>query len=189
MVKEAKLFLKRVREAWATEFPCLEAVDLNEVPRRPVGSNFRCADYFVARKTCYFVSFNFSQRRKGEFSVGITVSPSLDRSVLDPSEVEQPGPMSIGAYSMADFLNCQSFHWDLVNVTARTNEVLNEFGIPVSRLPENPLPNVWVPTSYALGPDGIIEQAIYDVTEKLRIAVFPRLAIECKNKRHRTGQV
>ena len=119
MGKEQKLFLKKVREAWLREFPFFKPVDLDEVPKQPKGSTFRCDDYFSTRGVCYFVSFDFSQRRQGEFLVGITVSPSREKSVLNPPEDYTPTPTNVGTYNLAKFLNRQSFRWDLVMLMPR----------------------------------------------------------------------
>ena len=179
MAKEQKLFLKRVREAWKTEFPFLKPVDLDEVPKQPKGSNFRCDDYFAARGICYFVSFDFSQRRQGEFQVGIAVSPSCEKSVLDFPEDYPPTPTNIGIYTLAKFLNRQSFRWDLVDVDAKTNAILVSLGgEPIaSQVSEN----TWKPSSYALPFEQIADEAIRDVNDKLRRFVFPKLEIATTN--------
>lgn len=177
MAKEQKLFLRKVREVWAAEFPFLKPVDLDEVPKQPKGSTFRCDDYFAARGVCYFVSFDFSQRRQGEFMVGITVSPSRDKSVLNPPENYPPSPTNVGIYNLARFLNRQSFSWDLVHVDAKTNATLVSFGAAPIPTPDYVAANVWKPSSYALPFEQIADEAIRDVSDKLRRFVFPKLEI------------
>lgn len=177
MANEQKQFLKMVREAWKTEFPFLKPVDLDEVPRQPKGSNFRCDDYFSTRGVCYFVSVDFSQRRQGEFLVGITVSPLGEKSILSPPENYTPTPTSIGTYNLAKFLNRQSFRWDLVDVDAKTNAILVSLGGAAIPTPDYVAANVWKPSSYALPFEQIADQAIRDVSDKLRRFVFPKLEI------------
>jgi len=177
MGKEQKLFLRKVREVWTAEFPFLKPVDLDEVPRQPKGSNFGCDDYFSTRGVCYFVSFDFSQRRQGEFLVGVTVSPSREKSVLSPPEDYTPTPTNIGTYNLAKFLNRQSFRWDLVDVDAKTNATLVSFGAAPIPTPDYVSANIWKPSSYALPFDQIADEAIRDVNDKLRRFVFPKLEI------------
>lgn len=177
MPNEQRQFLKMVREDWKTRFPFLNPVDLDEVPRRPKGSTFRCDDYFSTRGVCYFVSFDFSQRRQGEFLVGITVSPSREKSILSPPENYTPSPTNIGIYNLSRFLNRQSFSWDLVDVDAKTNAILTSLGgVPIVT-PDYVAANVWKPSSYALPFEQIADEAIRDVSDKLRRFVFPKLEI------------
>jgi len=177
MGKEQKLFLRQVREAWKTEFPFLKLVDLEETPKTPKGCNFRCDDYFSRRGVCYFVTFDFSQRRQGEFSIGITVSPSPEKSVLNPPEHYVPTPTNIGSYNMAVFLNRPSFRWDLVDVDAKTNAILSSLGGMPIATPAHVAANVWKPSSYASPFEQIAAEAIRDVNDKLRRFVFPKLDI------------
>ena len=179
MGKEQKLFLKKVRETWKTEFPFLKPVDLDETPKLPKGCNFRCDDYASTRGVFYFVAFDFSQRRVGEFSLGVTVSGSAGKSVLDPSADYRPTPTNIGSYSMGVFLGRQSFRWDLVDVDAKTNAILISLGgEPIaSHVSEN----TWKPSSYALPFEQIADEAIRDVNDKLRRFVFPKLEIATGN--------
>jgi hypothetical protein len=177
MGKEQKFFLKRVREAWSLEFPFLNPVDLDEVPKRPKGCNFRCDDYIAVRGVCYFVTFHFSQRRQGEFSVGVAVSPSREKSALSPPENYTPSPRNVGSYSMAVFLNRQSFRWALADVDAKTNATLVSLGMEPIPTPDYVSANVWKPSSYSLPFDQIVDEAIRDVSDKLRRSVFPKLEI------------
>jgi hypothetical protein len=177
MAKEQKLFLRKVRKAWSVEFPFLKPVDLDEVPKVPKGSTFRCDDYFSTRGVCYFVSFDFSQRRHGEFMVGITVSPSREKSVLNPHENYPPSPRNVGTYNLATFLGRQSLDWDLVDVDAKTNAVLVSLGMAPILTPDYVAVNVWKPSSYSLPFEQIADEAIRDVSDKLRRFVFPKLEI------------
>jgi hypothetical protein len=177
MGKEQKLFLKRVKEAWSTDFPFLKPVELDEVPKQPKGCNFRCEDYFSTRGVCYFVTFHFSQRRQGEFSVSIAVSPSRDKSVLNSPEIYIPAPKNVGSYSMAVFLNRQSFRWDLTDVDAKTNGTLLSLGMASLPTADYVSANVWKPSSYALPFEQIADEAIRDLSNKLRQFIFPKLEI------------
>jgi hypothetical protein len=177
MAKEQKLFLKKVREAWAVEFPLLKPVDVDEVPKRPKGGNFRCDEYFGTRGVCYFVSFDFSDRRHGEFMVGITVSASPEKSVLNPSEYYPPSPGNVGSYNLAEFLNRQSFHWDLLDVDGKMNAILVSLGGEPIPTPDYVAVNIWKPSSYSLPFEQIADEAIRDVSDKLRRFVFPKLEI------------
>lgn len=177
MGKEQKSLLKRVRKVWALEFPFLKPVDLDEVPKQPKGCNFCCDDYFATREVCYFVTFHFSQRRPGEFSVGVSVSPSREKSILSPPEDYTPSPRNVGAYSMAVYLNRQWFCWDVVDVDAKTNAILVSLGGAPITTPDYVLANVWKPSSYALPFEQIADEAIGDVSDKLRRFVFPKLEI------------
>ena len=127
MAKEQKRFLKRLREKWKTEFPFLKPVDLDEVPKIPKGCNFRCDDYFPTRGVFYYVTFDFSLRRVGEFSLGASVSRSAEKSIFDPVNTE-PGPTSIGMYTIAQFMGCQRFCWEIVDVDAKLDEFLTSVG-------------------------------------------------------------
>ena len=178
MAKEQKQFLKKIGQNWKENFPFLKPVDIDEIPRLVKGSNFCCDDYFSSRKVCYFVRFCFSDRRHGEFSMGITVSPSPGRSVLDPPIFYNPSPTNIGSYSMSVFMSKQSFRWDLVDVDGKMNEILVSLG--GQRLPTSDYvaADIWKPESYALPFDDIADAAIRDVNDKLRRYVFPKLAID-----------
>lgn len=181
MSKEQKLFLKKVREIWKIEFPFLKPVNLDETPKLPNGCNFRCDDYALTRAVYYFVTFDFSQRRQGEFTVGITVSSSPEKSVLNPPADYQPTPTNVGSYSIAAFLEHPAFRWDLMNVDAKTSEFLVSLGGTPIPLSKHILANTWKPSSYALPFEQIAEEAIHDVSDKLRRIVFPKLEIVSAN--------
>lgn len=125
----------------------------------------------------YFIAFDFSPQKRGEFSVGITVSPLAEKSLLDPTEVSKSGPKNIGAYTIAAFLGKPVFRWDLVDVDAKTNAILVSLGGSPIRTPGYVAINVWKPSSYDLPFEQIANLAIDDVNEKLRRFVFPKLGI------------
>ena len=143
----------------------------------PKGSNFRCKDYFATRGVCYFVTFDFSQHRIGEFLIGITVSPSLEKSILSPPENYTPSPTNMGSYNMAVFLGRRSFSWDLVDVDAKMNAILISLGGEPIQTPDYVSVDIWKPSSYELPFEQIAEEAICDINEKLRRFVFPKLEI------------
>jgi hypothetical protein len=176
-----KQFLRVLRETWKTEFPFLKSVDINETPKIAKGCNFRCDDYFTTRGVYYFITFDFSQRRQGEFSLGVTGSDSAEKSVLDLPDSYVPSPTNVGSYSVAVFLNCQSFRWDLVDVNARTDAILASFGAPPITAPGYVSPNTWRPSSYAMPFRKIADEAVRDVSDKLRRFVFPKLEIAVTN--------
>jgi len=177
MAKEQKRFLKIVRQAWAAEFPFLEPVDLAEVPRLDKGSNFRCDRYFDARGVCYFLQFHFLKSRHGEFSLRVAVSPSPDKSVLSFGPYRDPGPTTVGYYNIADFLVVQSFTWAIVDVNAKLDELWLSLGVePLEHFERKPAV-FWKPSSFALPFEEICAEAIGDINDKLRCAVFPKLQI------------
>jgi len=178
MASEQKQFLKRVRETWKRELPCFKLVDLDEIPKQPKSCNFRCDSYFASRGVCYFITFDFSHRRQGEFSVGITVSNSPEKSILNPPDNYTPTPTNVGSYNLAKFLDRQSFRWDLVDVDGKTNAALVEFGMAPVFTPDYVAANVWKPSTYALSFDQIADEALRDASDKLRRFVFPKLHIE-----------
>lgn len=177
MSKEQKLFLRKVRENWKTEFPFLKPVNLDETPKLPKGCNFCCDRYASTREVYYFVTFDFSQRRQGEFSVGITVSNSPEKSVLNPPVDYRPAPTNVGSYSIAVFMGRSAFRWDLVDVDAITNATLASLGGPPIAMAGHVAANTWKPSSYALPFVQIVDEAVCDVSDKLRRFVFPKLEI------------
>jgi len=177
MANIQKVFLRRVKEIWKTEFPFLKSVQLNEMPKLPKDCNFRCDDFFSTRGVVYFVTFDFSPRRQGEFSLGITVSHSPDKSILSPPIDSQPSPTNIGSHNIASFLERPAFRWDLVDVDARTNAILVSLGGQAIATPSHVAANTWRPSSYSLSFGQIADEAIRDVNDKLRRFVFPKLNI------------
>lgn len=178
MSKIQRQFLKSVRETWKAEFPFFKPVDLEETPKLPKGCNYRCDDYASTRGVFYFVTFDFSQRRQGEFSVAITVSNSAEKSILSPPEAAQPGPTNIGSYCIAAFLGRPAFSWDLVDVDAKTNATLVSLGMESIPTPDYVSANIWKPSSYSLPFELIADEAIRDVSDKLRRFVFPALQLK-----------
>lgn len=55
------------------------------------------------------------------------------------------------------------------------------FGAPPITAPGYVSPNTWKPTSYELPFEQIADEAIYDVNDKLRRFVFPKLEITVKD--------
>src|SRR4051794_10448562 len=96
-------FLKRVRARWQREFPFLKPVHLIEVPQLNKGTNFICDRYLPERGRAYFIHFDFSQKRFGEFSIGVTVSDSLTRSIMEHA-MGAPSPTALGMYAIGPFI-------------------------------------------------------------------------------------
>jgi hypothetical protein len=179
MAKLQKAFLTKVREVWKREFPFLELVDIDQVPKLPKGTDFGCDEYAINRGVYYFVSFHFRPKVPGDLSIAVTVSNSPDKSVLDPPLDYRPSPTNVGTYNIAAFLGLPDCRWHLTDVDGDLNRWLFPGGEPPVVLP--PDPNVWKPSSYAIEFDVIADEAIQDVNDKLKRFVFPKLEIDCKN--------
>ena len=172
MAGEQKLFIKRIGASWRREFPFLKPVDLDEVPRLAKGCNFICDDYGKTKGRYYFVHVDFSPKRRGEFSIGVVVSPSPGRSMLDPAMVDHPTCTSIGSFAIWKFMRRSHFVWALVDLDAESIALLGfSSGLPKS-------PNVWRPTTYDQPIEKICDEAIAHVNQTLRTQVFPVLQID-----------
>lgn len=178
MAKEQKHFLKRVRETWEAEFPFLKPVDLDEVPKIPRGCNYCCGNYVAIRGVFYFVTFDFSPVCPGEFSLGITVSDSAHKSVLNPPTDYRPTPTNVGSYNIAVFMGRQAFLWDLVGTDDKVNSMLASLRTTSIVRPTPLTANMWKPSSYDLPFAQIADEAIRDVNSKLRRFVLPKLQID-----------
>ncbi|MFN3407709.1 MAG: hypothetical protein ACK45B_01835 [Limisphaerales bacterium] len=178
MSSEQKKFLKMLRQKWAEEFPFLRPVELNEVPVLPKGCKFRCDDYVLDRGIYYFITIDFSQRRLGEFSVRVTVSDVPDKSIWDPATDDEPGPNSLGSHSIATFMGRQAYRWDLLGLAARNDAAMHAAGIHLPGVSTIPSANTWHPSSYDRPFEQIANEAINDVSDKLRKFVFPKLRVE-----------
>lgn len=172
-----KLFLKRAREVWRREFPFLKPVDLAEIPPLPKGCRFLCDDYLAKRGRAYFVLFDFSLRRIGEFSVGITVSDSVTRSIREPG-LAAPSPDALGIYSISQFMGIQKRDWALVDVDAQIDALCQSLGQQPVGLTQTRSRYRWYPTSFELPQLEIIDDALADVSGILKEHVFPKLQIE-----------
>lgn len=172
MAGEQKMFLKRIASAWRQEFPFLKPVNLQELPQIPKGCNYLCDAYGEARSRYYFVRLDFSPKRRGEFSIGVTVSPSPERSALDPAMAKEPTSTSIGSFGVWQFMKRQWFAWSLVDLEAESMALLGlSSGLSKS-------PNVWRPGTYGQPLEKIADEAIVHVNQTLRTHVFPVLQIE-----------
>lgn len=171
-----KSFLKRVRDVWRIEFPFLKLVDLVEIPHLPKGCTFLCDDYFAERSKAYFVFFDFNLRRIGEFSLGITVSDSLTRSIRDPA-LGAPSPFELGTYGIGQFINAQTRTWALVDVDAQVDALFRSLGQEPVGLTEMRSRYTWYPSSFNLSQAHIFDAAIADVSTLLTKHVFPKLQI------------
>ena|SRR3974390_3358624 len=178
MAHEPRQFLKRLAASWRKEFPFLKPVDLDEVPRVPKGCNFLCDAYGASRGYYYFVTLDFSPKRRGDFTVGITVSTSPNRSTLDPGETSRPSASTVGSYGIWQFMGRPRFVWALVDLEAERDALFAELGTPMPELGRRRSPNVWQPSTYGQPFEKIADEAIAHLNHTLRTEVFPVLEIE-----------
>ncbi len=174
MAGEQKQFLKQVTALWRREFPFLQPVDLQELPRVPKGCNFLYQGGGGVPGYYYFVCFDFSSKRRGEFSIGVTISQSPERSTLNPAMVDKPTPTSVGSFGIWQFMGRHYMAWALVDLEAEAKAL---FGL-TSGLPKSP--DVWRPTTYDQPLEKIVEEAIADVNQSLRKHVLPALQIQAQ---------
>ena len=178
MAHEQNHFLRHAALSWRKEFPFFKPIDLEEVPKVPKGCTYLCDAYASTRGRFYFISFDFNPRCRGEFSLGVTISPSPNRSVLDPAEAPKATPFTLGSFGIWQFLDKPWLAWALVDLEAEQRALFLQAGVedPLSEL--GPRRHVWRPTSYAQPFEKIAEEALNDVNEKLRSKVFPVLQID-----------
>jgi hypothetical protein len=173
-----KLFLKRVRSTWQRDFPFLMPVNLQEIPLVQKGSTFVCADFFAERGRAYFIRIDFSQKRHGEFSLGITVSDSLTRSIREHG-LETPSPSALGMYAIGQFVPAQTRRWALIDRDAEVDEFFRSLGQEPVGLAQMRSAYCWYPPSFELPQSEIFDGAISDVGAVLKEHVFPKLEIPC----------
>ncbi|MEO8428133.1 MAG: hypothetical protein ABI651_13565 [Verrucomicrobiota bacterium] len=172
MANEQKTFLAKLSESWSTAFPSIKPAGEDEVHRRPKSCNFLCDAYGAIRNRYYFLQFNFSPKRRGEFTMTITISASRKESILPASEDLTPSPQSIGAFGIWQFMHRPRFDWSLVDLEAESTALLGlSSGLPKSR-------NVWQPSTYGQPLERVVDEAIAHVNKTLRTHVFPVLQIE-----------
>ncbi|MBL9175357.1 MAG: hypothetical protein JNL10_17585 [Verrucomicrobiales bacterium] len=172
-----KLFLKRAREVWQREFPFLKPVDLAEIPQLPKGCRFLCDDYFAERGRAYFIFFDFSLRRIGEFSLGITVSDSVTRCIRDYS-LDAPSSHALGMYSVGQFMGVQMRDWAIADVDGQVDALFRSLGQQPVGFAQTRSRHRWYPTSFELPQLEIFDAALADVSATLKEYVFPKLQIE-----------
>ena len=168
MSKIQRPFLIRVREAWQHRFPFLEPVEIDEIPRRDNGGNYRCSAFFSERSRAYFVAYQFSKVRRGEFTLEVTIADSLDRSILEHRTASDIAAHKLGSYRIGSFIDGKDCWWALQDVEAETRRLLPS--LPIARPPGR-----WRPSSFDLPLDRIYDEAISDVSDKLERYVFPKL--------------
>jgi hypothetical protein len=179
MAHEPKQFLKRLAASWRSEFPFLRPVDLDEVPWMPKGCNFLCDAYGASRGCYYFVTVDFSPKRRGQFSVYITVSHSPKKSALGPAWGE-PSPTTTGSFGITKFIGKQQFDWALVDLEAQRDALFAKLGTPMPELGNNRHDRIWRPSTYDQPFDKIADEAITHLNHMLRTKVFPVLEIETR---------
>ena len=172
-----KAFLSRARDVWRRDFPFLKPIDLPEIPRLPKGCRFFCDDYFAKRGTAYFIFFDFSLRRIGEFSLGITVSDSLTRSIREHG-LDSPSPHGLGMYSIGQFMGVRARDWALADVDAQVDALFQSLGQQPVGFAQTRSPHTWYPTSFEVPQVEIFDAALADISGILKEHVFPKLQIE-----------
>jgi|GEM_PF-5186477 len=178
MPNELKVFKKLVADSWRMDFPFLKQVDIDEVPRVEKGCNFLCDLYGESRKRYYFLRINFSPKRRGEFSVGISISPSPARSILEhPLVSPELTPFSIGMFGIWKFLDLPRFDWALVDIDSEQNALFSKLGLPGIKSGSRRSANVWRPSTYDQPFFKIAEEAVSHLNYTLRSRVFPVLEI------------
>jgi hypothetical protein len=177
MPSPQKPFLKRVRDVWKREFPFLKPVDLAEIPALPKGCTFRCDDYFAERGRAYFILFDFSLRRLGEFSLGISVSDSVTRCIREHG-LDTPSAYALGMYSVGQFIGAQTRTWALGDVDAKVDAIFRSLGQEPVGFAQIRSPFTWYPSSFELRQEQIFDEALADVRTILIEHVFPKLQIK-----------
>lgn len=172
-----KLFLKRAREVWQREFPFLKPVDLAEIPQLPKGCRYLCDDYFAERGRAYFIFFDFSLRRIGEFSLGITVSDSVTRCIREHG-LAVPSSSALGMYSVSQFMGIQRRDWALADVDAQVDAFFQSLGQQPVGFAQKRSRYRWYPTSFELPQVEIFDAALADISAILKEHVFPKLQME-----------
>lgn len=177
MPSPQKPFLKRARDVWRREFPFLKPVDLAEIPSFPKGCKFLCEDYLAERDRAYFIFFNFSLRRIGEFSLGITVSDSVTRCIREYG-FDAPSACALGMYGVGQFIDAPTRNWALADVDAQVDALFRSLGQDSVGFAQTRSRFTWYPSSFELPQEQIFDEALSDVRAVLIEHVFPKLKIE-----------
>lgn len=177
MAKEQSIFLRRVARSWASEFPFLSGVDLQEIPRVPKGCNFVCDAYGITRQRYYFISFDFSPKCRGQFTVRVTASESRERSILGQVTKTDPSPSAIGMFPIARFVNRPRLAWQLVDIQGERNALFARLGGEEDQVTPSRSKNVWHPSTYNQPIEKTSDEAIASINDILRRNVFPVLEI------------
>jgi hypothetical protein len=176
MSKIQSPFLKRAREAWRVRFPFLEPVEIDEVPKRDKGGNYRCGTLFAERGLAYFFSYQFSTRRLGEFTLDVTISDSLARSVVERRWASDVTEHKLGSYRIGSFIDGKDHWWALRDVDAGASGFLESLGLSGPEVASpRVVPGRWRPSSFDIPISEIYDQAIVDVSDKLSRYVLPKL--------------
>lgn len=172
-----KAFLKRVASRWRKDFPFLKPAHLIEVPQLNKGSNFLCDHYFPERGRAYFLHFDFSQKRVGEFSIGVTVSDSVVRSILEHG-TSAPSATAIGMYGIGPFIGAQTRRWALIDHGAEADALWRSLGQEPMGFATMRNRSTWYPQSFAIPQEDLFDCVIENVNSVLKQHVFPKLQIE-----------
>lgn len=177
MAGENRLFLKKLRTSWKQQFPFLQSVDLDEVPRVQKGCNFRCDKYAVKRGVYYFFRITFDTKYRGRFTVGVSISSSLEKSILEHGLWPLSEAKSTGMFGIWQILERRYLAWDLVDWRTETNQFFTGAGVPEVGFSANKSEDIWQPVSYNAPVETIVDAAIADLNKVLQEEVFPRLEI------------
>jgi hypothetical protein len=177
MMKSEQLFYRELARNWGGRFPALAPVHLPETPQPPKGSNFICDKYYGERRRAYFFNVFFSQKRRGEFTLSVTISDSQQRSLLEGRSSSDLNVPLIGTYRIAAFMQRQDYWWAIKDVNAESSDLLRSFGIASGDFGSRPTPHRWRPTSYDLPFEKVVEEALVDLNEKISNFVLPKLCI------------
>lgn len=172
-----KQFLLRVRERWAIEFPYFRPFVTDEIQKLPKYSRYICDSYADKRGVYYFILFNMFQKKAGGFSLEISISDSNQKSIIN-SGCGKPSPINIGRYNINTFLGVQSYEWDMIDVEGEFDKFMLSIGGIILPASIDRYPDSWIPSSFDLPHETIIDQAIDDVNEKLHKFVLPKLEID-----------
>ena len=169
--------LKKLKENWNNEFSFLKPSEVKEIPRRDKNCNFIYEGSYEEVGLAYFFSIQFSKIRVGEFTLDVSVSNDKEHSILERRGKQDLSELKIGTYRIGSFFEKKDYWWALVDVDAEGHRLFESIGGVGSDLPKLNEQNRWQPNSFKLPPDQIINEAIADVNEKLRLYVFPKCKI------------
>ena len=170
-------FLRAVEAEWARLFPFLKPVELEERPKRGKLCNYIYQNQSKAN-FIYFISFQFSEIRIGEFTIDVSISHSNEVSVLDRRTKDDLQSLKYGSYRIGTFMGTKDYWWALVDVDSQNQELWRSVGERHPVLTQVSDQSRWRPSSFDLPPGGIISEALLDVNVKLQRFVFPRLDIK-----------
>lgn len=181
MPSKNKLFLELLAEAWSERFPFLIRTDIDEIPKRVKGGNYICETYYVERGVYYFISIEFHKKRKGEFTIDVTISDSKLNSIRDGKywDPSSFNPCVTGAYRLGMFVNRRDYWWALEDFDAIYAKNIKSLGFDLELVKKMTVPpnNRWQPSCFSKPFEEIAREAIADINNKLEEFVFPKLKL------------